>query len=38
MREGKREMLESGHAPHAYDEETAKKLWDLSVKLVGLEK
>ena len=25
-----------GYAPHAYDEEAAKKLWDISMQLVGL--
>ena len=25
------------YAPHAYDEEAAKKLWELSMQLVGLE-
>lgn len=27
--------LDPGHAPHAYDGEAARKLWDVSVKLVG---
>lgn len=26
-----------GYAPHAYDEEAAKKLWDVSTQLVGLQ-
>jgi hypothetical protein len=29
--------LASGFAPHAYDEQAAKQLWDVSVKLVGSE-
>lgn len=31
------QQIASGHAPWAYDEESAKKLWDLSNKLVGFE-
>lgn len=26
----------AGYAPHAYDEAAAKKLWDVSLKLVGM--
>ena len=26
-----------GYAPHAYDEEAAKKLWEVSMQLVGLQ-
>ena len=26
----------AGYAPHVYDEATAKKLWDVSLQLVGM--
>ena len=29
--------LASGYAPHAYDEQAARQLWDVSLKMVGLE-
>ncbi|RGP60879.1 ww domain-containing oxidoreductase [Fusarium sporotrichioides] len=34
--EGKDKISSSGYAPHAYDVEAAKKLWNDSLKLVGL--
>lgn len=29
--------LSAGYASHAYDEEAAKKLWDVSMKLIGMQ-
>jgi len=30
-------LIASGYAPWAYDEEMAKKLWEVSCKLIGIE-
>lgn len=29
-------LFQPGYAPHAYDQEAAKKLWEVSNELVGL--
>lgn len=33
---GEQVVLAPGYAPHAYDEEAAEKLWNVSNELVGL--
>lgn len=37
FQEGDASPLAPGYAPHAYDVEAARQLWDVSVKLVGRE-
>jgi NAD(P)-dependent dehydrogenase (short-subunit alcohol dehydrogenase family) len=33
---GEAKALDSGYSPYVYDEETARKLWEISLKMVGV--
>jgi NAD(P)-dependent dehydrogenase (short-subunit alcohol dehydrogenase family) len=33
---GDAKMMDSGYSPYVYDEETARKLWEISLKMVGV--